>query len=205
MPNRMQGWATMLLLLNMLSFKNRQSFCALTQTLADLSRPLSSRPGKIIPQIKKKTRVVDWKFLCASACLLTTSIQGFPVQAQDVRVIRGYDLPPGKVVCLPKGEFARSRIVYCKESNVSATVGSKRGSVLTYTTPGGDTLTIFSPDFHQGACSIYRKKSCPVMAAFNSVNLRDSSVTLDRNMQELTVISYIVNGVRVLSLVEDRS
>lgn len=156
-------------------------------------------------QIKEKTRVVDWKFLCASTCLLATSIHGLLVHAQDVRVIRRYDLPPGKVVCLPKGEFARSRIVYCKESSVSATVGSRKGSVLTYRTPDGDTLRVFTPDFLQGTCSVYRKKSCPVMAAFNSGNLRGASVMLDRYMQELTVISYIVDGLRVLSLVEDRS
>lgn len=133
--------------------------------------------------------------------ILTVASAG---NTQQLKIIRGYELPPGKRGCLPKGAYSRSSVTYCRESSFSTTVQGRQGSLITYTTPTGDFLTVFSPEWVAGSCSIYRKKNCPVLAAFNNSDLKKMSVLLDKDLEELTVISYASNGVRLFSIVEDR-
>ena len=128
--------------------------------------------------------------------------------AQGVRptVIRGFEGMAGTVSCLPQGEYDQSRITSCSEISAQATLGGIPGNISGYIVPSGDRIDKFYSDQSLSSCSIYRQEQgCEAYIRLNGDSFRMGIVRVDPNIGRLTVISYYLEGRRILSIVEDRN
>ncbi len=138
------------------------------------------------------------------------SISTYPIAAQaqvsSVHITRGYEGTPGFVSCLPQGAPSRERITDCREVSSKARLDGLSGNMITYYSSEGIRIDEFYAENEMSKCSIYRNgEGCERSIRLNSGIFRKGMVQVDPDIGPLTVISYYLDGIRILSIVEDRS
>jgi hypothetical protein len=147
-------------------------------------------------------------FYGISIAALSISIYPNAAQAQlsSVHIKRGYEGTPGFVSCLPQGAPTGERITDCREVVSKATLEGISGDLTTYYSAEGIRIDHFYAEDQASGCSIYRREEgCETSIRLNSGIFRKGTVKVDPDIGPLTVISYYLDGIRILSIVEDRS
>jgi len=143
-------------------------------------------------------------FITSTLLLCVHANQPVYTQSVNPTIIRRFDLLPGQVGCLPPGNYSENNIRDCKVGESKVSIEGKIREISLYQTPRGEVIRIYDKDFYPGKCSIYRSSQCPVYLSLNSGKLVRGSVKVDKKLGIYTVISYIQNGRRIFSLIEDR-
>lgn len=124
-------------------------------------------------------------------------------QLPSQHIIRGYEGTPGSVSCLPKGAARHDRITSCREVSSKATLNGISGDLISYFTPTGDRIDEFYTSDTYSNCSVYNG-GCETLARVGSNGFRRAIKKVDPSIGVLTVVSLYLDGMRILSIVEDR-
>jgi hypothetical protein len=148
------------------------------------------------------------RFFAISIATFSISIYPIAAQAQvsSVHITRGYQGTPGFVSCLPQGAPTGERITDCREVESKATLEGISGNMTTYYSPDGKRIDYFYTEDQTSECSIYRREDgCETSIRLNMGIFRKGITKVDPDIGPLTVISYYLDGIRILSIIEDRS